>query len=287
MVTGDPDDWPIGMDWAPVDVDMRRASAARMYDYYLGGCCHFAVDRAKAKEVLAVLPQARVFARENRAFLRRAVRYCLSQGVRQFLDLGAGLPTMGATHQIADHAVPGCRVVYVDSDPVAICYGRLILEGNPNVACVLADITRPEQVLAHPDTLRLLDVTAPVAVIMCAVLHFVPDDTNPKRLIATYRDAVPAGSYLVLSHATPASDYSAGLGQALQVYQRTQTPGHLRTREQINALVGVFGEPVPPGVVHPPAWHPEQPSDVADHSASLAYAAIARHADRQTQNGIR
>jgi S-adenosyl methyltransferase len=272
----DPDEWSRNPDWRPSDVDITRASAARMYDYYLGGSYNFEVDRDKAKQVLAVLPQARAFARHNRAFLRRAVLYGVEHGIRQFLDLGSGLPTVGNVHEIAQRLVSDARVVYVDNEPVAVTHSLDILKGNPYSTCIQEDITNPDRVLQHPETLRLLDFSQPLMVLMCAVLHFVPDDQLPARVVQAYSEALASGSYLALSHAT-ASDYPDRLADVVEIYQHTQNQAHLRSRAEITAMLANFEHLVWPGVVYTPEWRPEHWADVGDPTQSLAFGVLAHH----------
>ncbi|GAA0609522.1 SAM-dependent methyltransferase [Kutzneria viridogrisea] len=272
--SGSADSWALDPHWRPAEVDITRASAARMYDYYLGGAHNFAVDRQRAAEVLAVLPQARVFARQNRAFLRRAVRYFVAQGIRQFLDLGAGLPSAGTVHQIAQAIAPECRVVYVDNEPTAVAHGQLLLAGNPLAACVQADITQPEQVLKHLETRRLLDFDQPLGVLLCAVLHFVPDERDPAGVVRAYREVLAPGSMLALSHAT-ATDYPDQLAEVVNTYRATQNQAYLRTRAEVTGLVASFEHLVWPGVVYTPEWRPEHVADIGDPTESLAYAVVA------------
>jgi hypothetical protein len=260
----------------PPGLDLDRASAARMYDFYLGGSHHLVVDREKAEEVLAVLPQARTFAIQNRAFLRRAVTYCVAHGTQQFLDLGAGLPTVGNVHEIAQALVPDARVVYVDNDPVAIAHGELLLEHNPYATYIDGNIAYPNDVLKAVDETKLLDFSQPMMVLMCAVLHFVPDTRRPARIVQRYSDALAAGSYLALTHAT-ASDYPEQLADVVAIYQQTQNHAHLRSRAEITAMLTPFEHMVWPGVVYTPQWRPEPGITVATPAVSLAFAALAHH----------
>jgi len=272
----DPDEWSLNFDWRPPKVDIEHASAARMYDYFLDGSCNFAVDRAKAEEVLAVLPEARVFARNNRSFVRRAVQYAIEHEIHQFLDLGSGLPTAGNVHEIAQRLVPDARVVYVDNEPVAVTHSLDILKDNPYATCIQEDITNPDRVLRHPKTLELLDFSQPIMVLMCAVLHFIPDDQQPARIVQAYSSALSSGSYLALTHAT-ASDYPDRLADVVEIYQRTQNQAHLRSRAEITAMLAPFEHLVWPGVVYTPQWRPEHWADVGDPAQSLAFAALAHH----------
>jgi hypothetical protein len=271
----DPDEWSRNSDWRPSGVDTTRASVARMYDYYLGGSYNFEVDRQAAEAVLAVLPEARTFARQNRAFLRRVVQYGVEHDIRQFLDLGSGLPTVGNVHEIAQRLVPDAHVVYVDDEVVAVTHSLDILSQNPYATCIQEDITHPDRVLHHPETLELIDFSQPLMVLACAVLHFVPDDRNPTGVVQAYADALPSGSYLALSHAT-ATDYPVQLAAVLEIYRNTQNSAHLRTRAEITRILAPFEHLVYPGVVYTPQWRPEHMADLpANPAESLAFAALA------------
>jgi hypothetical protein len=272
---GSPDNF-LAPDWQPPGVDMKRASAARMYDYLLGGSTNFQVDRDDAEKVLAKLPQARTFAIQNRAFGRRAVQYAISKGIRQFLDLGAGLPTAGNVHEIAQAQVPDAHVVYVDNEPVAIAHGELLLGDNPYATYIDGDITNPDHVLKTAYETKLLDFSQPLMILACAVLHFVPDSKNPAGIVKAYADALPSGSFLALTHAT-ASDYPEQLADVVEIYQQTQNQAHLRSRAQITAMLAGFEDLVWPGVVYTSEWRPEHWADVGDPAQSLAFAALARH----------
>lgn len=262
------------LSWLPPGVDITKPSAARVYDYYLGGACNLQVDRDFGKQVLAVLPEARDFARLNRAFLHRAVRWLAEQGIRQFIDLGAGVPTVGHTHEIAQGVDPSCRVVYIDNEPVAVAHSELLLAGNDRATVLHADLREPEAVLSSPLTRRLIDFDQPMAIMMLALLHFVPDSDHPAELIARYRSAMAPGSYLVLSHAT-----DEGVGErterAAAMYQNTINPATLRTRAEITELMTGF-DILDPGVVFTPQWRPERPADAEDPERALALAAVGR-----------
>lgn len=260
--------------WRPREVDMQRPSPARMYDYYLDGANNFPFDRKAADEALAILPEIRTFARQNRAFLRRAVQYGIKNGIRQFLDLGSGLPTVGNVHEIAQAQVPDARVVYVDNELIAVARSYTLLEHNPYAKCIEADLTEPNSVLQHEITTSLIDFSQPLMILACAVLHFVPDNQNPFGVVQAYADALPSGSYFALSHAT-ATDYPEQLADVLEVYQRTQNSAHLRTRAEITRLLAPFEHFVNPGVVYTPEWRPEHMADVLKNPAeSLAYGAV-------------
>ena len=186
-------------------IDVERPSQARIYDYLLGGSLNFAADREAARQLIAMVPDVPLVAQANRAFLRRGVDFLARAGVRQFLDIGSGIPTRGNVHEIARQVAPDARVVYVDIDPVAVTHSRQILAGDDRTTAIQEDARHPEHILDHPDVHRLLDLTRPVAVLLVSVLHFIADSDDPAGILARLRKAVAPGSYLVLSHVTSAS----------------------------------------------------------------------------------
>ncbi|MCP2166421.1 SAM-dependent methyltransferase [Goodfellowiella coeruleoviolacea] len=265
--------------WAPATVDLNTPSAARLYDYYLGGNYNFAVDRQLANRIYQALPEMPYLARVNRSFLGRAVRFCVSQGVRQFLDIGCGLPTLGSVHEIAQRVDPRCRVAYVDNEPVAVAHGELLLAGNPNAGIALADVRDVHGVLNSKTVTRLLDFNEPVAVLMVALLHFIPDADRPVEMIARYREAMAPGSYLVLSHVS--DDELPGVSHAAEFYKNSQNPVTLRGRAQVERLMGGF-ELVDPGLVFCPDWRPDTPEDTdeaAAHPPCSFYAGVGRRTE--------
>src|SRR5262245_52505624 len=175
-----------------------------MYDYFLGGYHNFAIDREAAEKVLAIEPDFAGLLRANRAFLRRAVMFAVTAGIRQFLDLGSGIPTAGNVHEVAQALDPATRVVYVDVDPIAIALSRDILAGSPCVVSIEANVLKPDQVLRDPDLMKMLDFGRPMAVLLVAFMHLIADDEEALRVVRHYRDAAAPGSYLVMSHATDA-----------------------------------------------------------------------------------
>ncbi len=255
--------------WVPDDVDLSKPNAARVYDYFLGGANNFDVDRVFAKKVTQILPDAPFLAIENRSFLRRAVKFLAERGVRQFLDLGSGIPTVGNSHEIAQAVDPACRVVYVDFEAVAVAHSELILQDNPNAAIVRADLTRPESVLNHRITKELLDFDEPIAVMMFASMHFVPDGANPERIVAAYRDATAPGSWLALSHGT--SDERPEVQDAVDEYQTTANPAILRPKPSVLRLFDGY-ELVEPGLVFTPQWRGEL--NVCDPWRAGVYAGV-------------
>ncbi|RAS65915.1 S-adenosyl methyltransferase [Lentzea atacamensis] len=257
----------------PGEIDLTRPSVARVYDYYLGGAHNFAVDREMAQQAIEMWPDLPLIMQANRAFLRRAVRFCVDAGVRQFLDLGSGIPTAGNVHQVAQDAAPGTRVVYVDSDPIAVAYSRTILGDDPRTAVVQADLRRPEQVLDSPEVRSLLNFDEPIAVMMVAVLHFVPDADDPAAVIAGYREAMAPGSFLVVSHASQdGQPEKAGSHEDLY-RRRTATPMTMRSKSQVIALMDGF-DLVEPGVVFLPLWRPVSLDDVDDQPERFTGLAV-------------
>jgi SAM-dependent methyltransferase len=263
-------------DWVPPGVDTRRANTARVYDYWLGGSHNFLADQDLGRAIAAVEPNMRAIARANRAFLGRAVRFLSAAGVGQFLDLGSGIPTQGNVHEIAQAANPDARVVYGDIDPVAIAHSRAILAGHPGAVIIDADLRDPARILAHPDLRRLIDVSQPVGLLLMVVLHFIADAEDPWQVVATLRDALAPGSYLVLGHAT--DEGKPEVARATEtVYNRSvATQLQLRSREQILPFFDGFGL-LEPGLVYVPLWRPDSPADVPeDPSVFQTLVGVAR-----------
>jgi SAM-dependent methyltransferase len=237
---------------------------ARAYDYLLGGAHNFAVDRELAEAAEHIMPRSREIARLNRAFLRRAVLFLVESGIRQFLDIGSGVPTVGNVHEIAQEAAPDCRVVYVDKDPVAVAHSELLLQGNERTAVVQANLRDPDFILGHQHSKRLLDFDQPIGLLMVMMLHFVPDSSAPLDVIAHYRDAVAPGSYLVISHVT-ADQRSDQITEAAQAIKRSNSPDQLAYRshaEVVNFFTGF--DLVEPGVVGCGLWRPDRPGDISN-----------------------
>ncbi|MGH3702689.1 MAG: SAM-dependent methyltransferase [Pseudonocardiaceae bacterium] len=261
--------------WATDDVDIEHPSPARMYDYYLGGSHNFAVDRRMARQAIEQWPDLPLIMQANRAFLRRSVRYLVSQGIRQFLDVGSGIPTKGNVHEVAQVASPEARVVYVDIDPVAIAHNRAILAGNRRADIVQADLRDATMIFEDPRVRRLLDLSQPVGVLMVAMLHFIPEEADPATIVALYRKMMPPGSYLVISHATHEGQPDQA-GAHIELYWRAGAPLTMRSRREIEALLEGF-DLVPPGMVFMPLWRPDSPVDVDDHPERFTgYALVGR-----------
>jgi SAM-dependent methyltransferase len=263
-------------DWAPPEADTKRANVARVYDYWLGGSHNFLPDQDLARAILAVDPNIRAMARANRAFLGRAVRFLAAAGIRQFLDIGSGIPTEGNVHEVAQRAIPGAHVVYADIDPVAVAHSKTILAGNASAAIIEADLREPEKILTHPTVGRLIDFSQPTGLLLLAVLHVIAAADDPWQIVATLRDALTPGSYLVLCHATGES--KPKVAQAIEdVYTRSVTTGsHIRSRAEILRFFDGF-DIADPGLVYMPQWRPDSPDDVpADPSQLWALAGVGQ-----------
>ncbi|SDD60923.1 SAM-dependent methyltransferase [Actinokineospora iranica] len=262
-------------DWVPQGIDLERPSAARLYDYLLGGGHNFAHDRELAERFLVAQPNAREIARHNRAFLRRSVLFMIQNGVRQFLDLGSGIPTVGNVHEIAQEADPTARVVYVDYEEVAYAHSALILADNPLATIVQADLTRPGDVLNAPETVGLLDFTEPIGLLMAGVFHFVAPEKNPQKIIADYRDAIAPGSYLAFSQFTR-DLMPAEMDRIVEVMKSSRDPMYPRSRPEITELFDGF-DILEPGIVPTALWRPDTGLyDGDDPKRAGIYAGVGR-----------
>ncbi|GAA0240879.1 SAM-dependent methyltransferase [Saccharothrix mutabilis subsp. mutabilis] len=249
--------------------DAERPNVARLYDYYLGGAHNFAVDREFAEQSMRVIPTAEMV-QHTRAFLRRAVRACVAAGIRQFLDLGSGIPTAGNVHEVAQQLDPTCRVVYVDNEPVTAAHGRTMLRDNPNVAMVEADLRDPDAVFGSPETRSLLDMSEPVAVLMVAILPYFTDEERPAELVARYRAAMAPGSYLVISHLT--ADVQPEMVEKLvAVAAETMTPIMARSKAEIEPFLEGF-DLLEPGLVLATRWREDGPA--ATGAQTVSYGAV-------------
>jgi hypothetical protein len=259
--------------WLPPEIDTKRANVARVYDYLLGGSHNFLADQDAGRAIAAVEPNARAIARANRTFLGRAVRFLTGAGIGQFLDIGSGIPTEGNVHEIAD---PAARVAYVEVDRVAIAHSQAILAGNPQAAIVEGDLRQPRAILADGDVRRIIDFSQPTGLLLVGVLHFIADAEEPWRIVATLREALAPGSYLVVCHVTD-EDKPAVMRAAEKVYNRSVTTSvHLRSRAEILRFFDGF-ELVDPGLVSIPLWRPDSPADVPEDPSQFAgLVAVAR-----------
>ncbi|MCW3839828.1 SAM-dependent methyltransferase [Micromonospora yasonensis] len=262
--------------WAPGDVDMDTASPARMYDALLGGSHNFEVDRRAAAQAVAMVPDLPLVALSNRAFLRRAVRHLAAAGIRQFIDIGSGIPTVGSTHELAQAVAPDSRVVYVDIDPVAVSQSRAILGDDPHTTVIEGDLRAADRILADNRLRALIDLDQPVGVLLVAVLHLLTDADDPGGAVASLRDAIAPGSYLAISHLTSTLRPDDAAQLATHAAERSRVPIIFRSRPEITAFFTGLTV-VEPGVVELPAWRPETPDDLHEEQGrSLGLAGVGR-----------
>jgi hypothetical protein len=255
------------------DIDITRPHPARMYDYYLGGKDHWQADREAAEMILAVAPEVRDMARANRAFLARAVRHLArDKDITQFLDVGTGIPTSPNVHETAAGHITSPKVVYADNDRIIHAHANALLTGTGTTRIILADLRDPETIIAGARD--FLDFTQPVALLLVAILHFIPDIENPAGIVAAFRDALPAGSYLALSHGTPDFHPPEIAGTATAAYNAATAPLVLRPKAAIEALLDGFTAE-PPGLVQAPLWRPDTKPKPEDLKKIGIYAAVA------------
>ena len=238
---------------APSGIDTRIPNMARMYDYALGGKDNFAADREAVEQLFSFSPENKDVPRANRRFLGRAVRFAAAQGVRQFLDLGTGLPSQGHVHEVVAEINPGAHVVYVDYDPVVVNHAKALLLDSDSVTAVQADIRDPEGLLAHPDLTGLIDFSQPVAVLFVAVLHGIPDRDDPAGIVHAFAGRVSPGSYLILSHLTSEGHPPALVAQKEEVFARSNAPVSYRSRAEILRMFDGFNL-VEPGLTAVTQW---------------------------------
>jgi hypothetical protein len=264
--------------WVPLGIDTSVPSMARVYDYILGGAHNFAADRQVGSRIEKLVPGLPSVARLNRRFLGRAVNFLMDQGICQFLDIGSGIPTVANVHEVAQERDPGARVVYVDKDPVAVAHSRLLLDGNDNATIVHADMRDPDAVLSSAELRGLLRFDEPIGLLMLLMLHWVPDEDDPAKLVASYRDALPAGSFIVMTHvAKDQIDEKADQAAAVVNSSKSADQMHMRTHDQVSALFEGF-ELVEPGLVGCGEWRPGGPGDFADEASMnmFLYAGVGR-----------
>ncbi|MFJ3233885.1 SAM-dependent methyltransferase [Streptomyces sp. NPDC086787] len=257
----------------PPEIDTSRPHPARMYDYFLGGKDNYEVDREAAERMIRAAPEVRAGVRANRGFMHRAVHHVVAQGgVRQILDVGTGLPTEPNVHQIAHAVAPDTRVVYVDNDPIVSAHSMALMSGT-DTSVVLADLRDPRAILDHPEVRAVIDFGEPVALLLVAVVHFIAESEDPEGILATLRDALPTGSYLVLSHAT-GDVHDDRREDAAAVYNSATASLNLRSHGRILDFFGDFTL-VEPGLVKVTGWRPEK-AEVRDAPPIGIYGGVAR-----------
>ncbi|MFE2532236.1 SAM-dependent methyltransferase [Streptomyces sp. NPDC059371] len=265
--------------WAPRSIDISVPSVSRIYDYYLGGSHNFEVDREAARKAMEFMPGLPKIMQANRAFMRRAVRHAVGEGIDQFLDIGSGIPTFGNVHEIAQAARPGARVVYVDHDPVAVAHSEVVLRDNEDAAVVAADLLKPQEILLSHPVQRLIDLNRPVALLLVAILHFVEDADDPYRAVAELRDALAPGSMLVVTHASFEGipllrEQAEG---TVDVYKDIRNPLIMRTRDEIARFFEGY-DMVEPGLVPMPNWRPDTASEDEDPYSFSGFGGVGRTA---------
>jgi hypothetical protein len=262
----------------PPEIDTSRPHTARIYDYFLGGKNHFAADREVAEKSLASVPSGRIGAREQRAFLGRTVRYLAGEaGIRQFLDIGTGLPTTDNVHEVAQAIVPSARVVYVDNDPLVLAHARALLTSSAEgrTAYIHADLRSPGEILSSPVVREVLDFSQPIALMLVGILHFLADKDEPEQIIAALLDALPPGSYLTASHLNPEHD-PVGVAAGVRAYLAGGVTVQARDSGEFAALAFRDLELVPPGVVSVSEWRPESPGPRPTLAEVSCYGGVGR-----------
>jgi len=266
---------------APPGVDPARPSPARVYDYLLGGQNNFESDRAAGQMLKSRAPELVDSAWANRGFHQRAAKWIAQQGVRQFIDIGSGLPTVGNTHEVVRRIAPNARVVYVDNDPMVLAYGKTLLGDDRNATVILADMREPETVLGNEALRGLIDFSEPAGLLITAVLHFVADESDPAGLIARYVAELPKGSYLALSHMTADQKPELAVQTLVEVGLRAAGGGYLRSKTEVREIFGGL-EIVPPYAGADPdltwvgLWDCEDPALADSEGSRWLYCAVAK-----------
>ncbi len=256
-------------DQAPGGIGTTWPNVARIYDYLLGGKDNFAADREAARRLIQAIPDVTAIARDNRSFLGRVVRYlAIKGGIRQFLDLGSGLPTQANVHELAQGVAPDARVVYVDNDPMVASHGRAMLKSGDQAGMVSGDLRDPASILRHPDVLGLLNLAQPLAVLCTGTLHFVAEEAGPHKIITAYRDQLAPGSYLAITHGTLEDDPAGEGAAAERVYRQASSQLHLRPLPDVLRLFEGF-ELIEPGLTWITEWRPEPGTEPSGRQHSM------------------
>jgi SAM-dependent methyltransferase len=261
----------------PPEIDTTVPQSARVYDYLLGGKDHFPADRDLGDKIIERIPTVRTQVRAQRAFLRRTVHYLTAEaGIRQFLDIGTGIPTAGNVHDVAQAIAPASRVLYVDNDPIVLAHSRALLQRTPEgrLAFILADLREPEAILDDPTLAKTLDLTQPVGLVLIGIMHHLRDDDDPRRIVATLVDALAPGSYLVLSQITPDFDPEA-MRAVAAVVEQDGVPYVVRSYADTEPFFAGL-ELVAPGLVPILAWRPDPETEDQDPRSAYVYGGVAR-----------
>lgn len=268
-------------DQAPPGIDVSQPSSARVYDYLLGGSSNFEPDRAVGELMKAMAPELVDAAYANRGFHQRAAKWIAEQGVRQFIDIGSGLPTVGNTHEVVDRVSPDCRTVYVDYDPMVLRYGSYLLQGLDSAVVIQADFRDPDAVLGNEELRRLIDFSEPVAVLLTAVLHFVADSDDPRGLLARYLEPLASGSYLSLSHMTADRKPPKAVAAIQEAGRRSAGGSTMRSIDEVRGLMNGLRivrpyEGAAADVTWVGLWNCEDPKEADSEGSRWLYCAVGR-----------
>ncbi|MDR0344215.1 MAG: SAM-dependent methyltransferase [Nocardiopsaceae bacterium] len=265
----------------PPGVDPNVPAPARLYDYYLGGTHNYPVDREAAEQIRKLIPELSDAAWANRGFHQRAARWIALQDVRQFIDIGSGLPTVGNTHEVVQRVDPAMRVVYVDHDPLVLAHSAPLLAGQRRTRAIQADLRKPDQLLSHPDLTGLIDFSQPTGLMMTWVMHFVADSDDPQGLVARYLAALAPGSYLALSHVTNEKTPPASVAAAEALYAKASEQLYFRPRADVQRFFDGLEliSPCPntaAEVVHTGDWGAEDPELADSDGSRWSWCGVAR-----------
>jgi S-adenosyl methyltransferase len=268
----------VAVDEGAVDLELDRAHSARMYDYFLGGTTNFPADRESAGKAMAAFPAVLVAARANRQFMHRSVRHLTRLGMRQFLDVGTGIPTSPNLHEIAQATAPEARVVYTDNDPIVLTHAQALLRSSPEgrTAYSQCDAQNPEALLKSPEVRETLDLGRPVALSLIALLPFITGESAAHDVVEHFKEALPSGSTLTISHGTADFDPEA-LSRAVGAYEAAGTPVQPRSREEFTRFLDGW-ELLDPGITVTHRWRPDPERDLSQvtDAEAACYAAVAR-----------
>jgi hypothetical protein len=265
----------------PDGVDVTTPTPARLYDYYLGGTCNFEVDRIAAERLRLQMPELSDTAWANRGFHQRAACWIARRGVRQFIDIGAGLPTSGNTHQVVRALRPDAQVAYVDIDPIVAAHASGLLASRESTRMIMADLRRPGALLADRDLRAMIDFTEPAGLLMTGVLHFVADASDPWALVARYLEALAPGSYLALSHSTADKLPPAMVGAWRELYDRATAQLYPRPLAEVRRFFAGLEIVEPyagagPVICHAGEWGAEDPATADSDGSRIIYCGVAR-----------
>lgn len=266
----------------PPGVDPTKSSGGRMYDYLLGGTDNLEIDRQAVRRIKEAMPELIDWAWANRGFLQRATAWLAAeQGIRQFIDVGAGLPTRNNTHEAAQAVAPDAHVVYVDNDPMITAHAKNVLADTPHTAFLLGDVREPDAIFDAPETQALIDLDKPIALLVVSLMHFIPDEQDPWGLVRRYLDRLPSGSWLVLSHGTADNNSPQAVKTIIEVFSRGTEPFHFRTKAEVSRFFDGL-EIAPPHagagaeIAHTGVWGAEDAAAANSDGSHWGYAGVGR-----------